>query len=111
MNIKDLKFTLMHPLQALRAERASPELDAWIERRLDNGQQPVVLDEYHAEFDGFKIWIANAPYADVTWKAPSGGKLYASARVANRFRQFMTPQLKKMSKAAAREFAAKELGQ
>lgn len=44
------------------------DLDAWLNRCIDNEMPIRVLSKYNAEVDGVSLWIANHPYASFTTK-------------------------------------------
>ena len=56
-------WVLLHPAYWVQIYQTNTELDKALLRELKGGTTFTNIGEYTADFGGFRLWIANHPYA------------------------------------------------
>lgn len=63
MNIKTFLRIWINPLNWWRGHRTNEALSKFINRALDEGVTPVIIDQYTCSIKDVQLWIENYPYA------------------------------------------------
>ena len=72
----------------------SASFDAWMRQSLKEGHKLEIIDSYHANFNGRRLWIENVPYA--AFRLSEHNKQSVSPSRYTKY--LMNKQLKKIQK-------------